>query len=147
MLSWCSGRTKSPLMCPTRKRHGYTRGQILQRLDTTGRQLALGTSPACPCWRTATGTSRELPVEASLVSNKAGGSEDPGKKGGSWRVGLWREWQDNLTYYKSHPSVPQVNDCCSWRSKDKESVQNMEPYCPQLTNHTTALALSSLCPL
>lgn len=127
MLSWCSGRTKSSFMCPTRKWHGYTWGEILQQLNKMGRQLVLGISPACPCQLTATGTNGELPVEAgaSFVSNKTGWSKDPGKReeagglgfGGSDRT-TWlttkatQAFRRSMTAASEHLKIR--NPCKTW---------------------------------
>lgn len=130
MLSWRSGRTKSPFMSPTRKQHSYTRGQILQQLNKMRRQAVLDISPARPRQLTAAGTDGGLPGEvgAPFVSSNNGWSEDPGEEGGSRRVGMSRERQYNLAEQESCPSVPHVNDCCFWTSKDKESMQNVQRY-------------------
>lgn len=134
MLTWLSGRTKAPFMCPTRKLHRYTKDQILQQLDKMRRQFMPGVSPACPCWLTASGTNGEyyylrkghcLPATRIAELKTEGRGEEDGGSGCG---------ESDSTTKKAAQVFLRLMNATSERLKIRNPCY-----------HNTALALSLLC--
>lgn len=137
MLTWLSGRTKAPFMCPTRKWHHYTKDQILQQLYKMRRWFVPGIFPACPCWLTASGTSGEyyclrqghcFPATRIVgLKTEGRGQEDGGSRCGGSNNTTW------FTKKAAQVLLRLMNGA-------SESLKIRNP-----CYHITALALSLLC--